>query len=58
MTETLDLARIDAALLQALMEKQAEFGSTGDGGIDRPVLTDNHKAARDWFRAELAGAGL
>ncbi|NDW02508.1 Zn-dependent hydrolase [Salipiger sp. PrR002] len=57
MTETLDLARIDAALLQALMEKQAEFGSTGDGGIDRPVLTDNHKAARDWFRAELAERG-
>ena len=50
-------AGIDAGLLAALMDKVSEFGSTGDGGLDRPALTDNHKAARDWFAAEMRGRG-
>ena len=37
-------AGIDAELLAELMEKVSEFGSTGDGGVDRPALTDAHKA--------------
>lgn len=57
MPDTLSLPRIDAALLNELMEKVSEFGSTGDGGVDRPVLTDEHKAARDWFAAELRARG-
>ncbi|ODM43972.1 Zn-dependent hydrolase [Cereibacter johrii] len=57
MSETQSLARIDADLLNALMEKVSEFGSTGDGGIDRPALTDAHRAARDWFRSELEARG-
>ncbi|QCP84144.1 Zn-dependent hydrolase [Cereibacter sphaeroides] len=57
MSETQSLARIDADLLNALMEKVSEFGSTGDGGIDRPALTDAHRAARDWFRSELETRG-
>ena len=50
-------AGIDAGLLAALMDKVSEFGSTGDGGLDRPALTDNHKAARDWFAAEMRARG-
>ncbi|MBL3607332.1 Zn-dependent hydrolase [Rhodovulum sulfidophilum] len=57
MPEMPSLARIDADLLHGLMEKVSEFGSTGDGGVDRPVLTDAHKAARDWFRSELTARG-
>jgi len=57
MSDTLDLAQIDAGLFQTLMEKVSEFGSTGDGGVDRPVLTDAHKAARDWFISELMARG-
>ncbi|OLS53393.1 Zn-dependent hydrolase [Rhodovulum sulfidophilum] len=57
MPEMPSLARIDADLLHGLMEKVSEFGSTGDGGVDRPVLTDAHKAARDWFRSELSARG-
>jgi N-carbamoyl-L-amino-acid hydrolase len=55
--ELLTAPRIDDALLQALMERQATFGDTGDGGVDRPALTDAHAAARDWLRAEMAGRG-
>ncbi|MWP39064.1 hydantoinase/carbamoylase family amidase [Rhodobacter sphaeroides] len=57
MSETQSLSRIDADLLNALMEKVSEFGSTGDGGIDRPALTDAHRDARDWFRSELEARG-
>lgn len=48
---------MDAQLLNALMARQAEYGSTGDGGIDRPVLTDAHRDVRNWFRAELDSRG-
>ncbi|EGJ22946.1 allantoate amidohydrolase [Cereibacter sphaeroides WS8N] len=57
MSETQSLSRIDADLLNALMEKVSKFGSTGDGGIDRPALTDAHRDARDWFRSELEARG-
>lgn len=53
MTDTNGLMRIDAQLLASLMDKVSEFGSTGDGGVHRLVLTDEHKAARDWFCEEL-----
>ena len=47
------LMRIDAHLLAYLMDKVSEFGSTGDGGVHRLVLSDEHIAARKWFREEL-----
>ncbi|HXV76235.1 MAG TPA: Zn-dependent hydrolase [Candidatus Polarisedimenticolaceae bacterium] len=34
-------------------ERLAEIGSTGDGGVHRPALSDSHLEARHWF-AELA----
>lgn len=48
---------IDAQLLQSFMEQVSAFGCTGDGGVDRPALTDDHAAARNWFRAELENRG-
>lgn len=57
MPDTPELASIDAHLLQTLMENVSEFGSTGDGGVDRPVLTDAHKAARDWLCQEMKERG-
>ncbi|WP_423208360.1 Zn-dependent hydrolase [Paracoccus yeei] len=57
MSETLSLTRIDADLLSDLMDTVSEFGATGDGGIDRPVLTDAHKAARDWFAGQMRARG-
>lgn len=48
---------VDAMLLRTLMEKVSEFGSTGDGGVDRPALTDAHRDARDWLAAEMKERG-
>ncbi|WP_422370032.1 Zn-dependent hydrolase [Hoeflea sp.] len=52
-----DVIRIDRALLQSLMDDVSRFGDTGDGGVDRPALSDNHKAARDWFSGQLRNRG-
>lgn len=57
MNEVEELIRIDRVLLQSLMEKVSRFGDTGDGGVDRPALSDNHKDARDWFCEELRARG-
>jgi N-carbamoyl-L-amino-acid hydrolase len=57
MRELDDSVRIDAALFATLMEKVSEFGDTGDGGVNRPVLTDAHKAARDWLCDTLRSRG-
>jgi len=57
MGEISHLTGIDADLLQDLMDQVSIFGDTADGGVDRPVLTDDHKAARDWFCAELRTRG-
>lgn len=57
MSEPDDLRHIDTVLLEALMEQVSRFGDTGDGGVDRPALSDNHKAARDWLCGELRARG-
>lgn len=57
MKNTFKSLRINADLLKELMKKSSEFGATGDGGVHRPVLTDAHKAARDWFCKQLRDRG-
>lgn len=57
MPDTENLAHLDAPLFDLLMDKVSEFGSTGDGGVDRPALTDAHKDARDWLCAEFERRG-
>lgn len=57
MPDTTAKASIDAVLLQTLMDTVSGFGSTGDGGVDRPALTDAHRDARDWLCAEMQARG-
>ncbi len=57
MLETPKPATIDTELLSDLMDKVSTFGSTGDGGVNRPVLTDAHRDARNWFRGEVEARG-
>lgn len=57
MTESHASLRIETDLFRNLMEKVSEFGSTGDGGVDRPALTDAHKEARDWLCNEFRERG-
>ncbi|MCR9086978.1 MAG: Zn-dependent hydrolase [Rhodobacteraceae bacterium] len=52
-----DAPKIDVDLLSDLMDRVSTFGSTGDGGVNRPVLTDAHRDARDWFRSEVTARG-
>ncbi len=36
----------------------AQIGSTGDGGVHRPALSENHLAARRWLRQRILDSGL
>ena len=36
----------------------AQIGSTGDGGVNRPALSEAHLEARRWFLARAEAAGL
>jgi N-carbamoyl-L-amino-acid hydrolase len=36
----------------------AQIGATGDGGVNRPALSEAHLDARRWFLARAAAAGL
>jgi beta-ureidopropionase / N-carbamoyl-L-amino-acid hydrolase len=50
--------RIDPERLKMNFEAQAEIGATGDGGLNRPALSEAHLAVRAWFRQQVEAAGL
>ncbi|MGZ6315659.1 MAG: hydantoinase/carbamoylase family amidase [Anaerolineales bacterium] len=50
--------RIDAERMRTAFDQLAQIGSTGDGGVNRPSLSEAHLAARAWFRAQIKSAGL
>ena len=43
---------------QADFDTLAEFGATGDGGVNRPCWSESHLAAQRWWLARAAAAGL
>jgi len=50
--------RIDPDRLRRDFDRLSAIGSTGDGGVHRPALGDDHLAARRWFRERIASDGL
>jgi N-carbamoyl-L-amino-acid hydrolase len=44
--------------MQAAFKELAQFGATGDGGVNRPALSEAHLAARNWFRDQIEKVGL
>ncbi|MEO0565555.1 MAG: M28 family peptidase, partial [Chloroflexota bacterium] len=40
------------------MVAQAEIGATGDGGVNRPALSETDMEIRAWFEARVREAGL
>ncbi len=50
--------RIKPQRFKADFETLAAIGSTEDGGVDRPSLSEAHLAARAWFRQRAARDGL
>jgi N-carbamoyl-L-amino-acid hydrolase len=58
MNAQVDSLRINPQRLQADFDALAQIGSTGDGGVHRPSLSDAHLAARAWFKEAIQAAGL
>ena len=50
--------RIDTDRLKRDFDQLSSIGSTGDGGVHRPALGDDHLAARRWFRERIESDGL
>jgi N-carbamoyl-L-amino-acid hydrolase len=44
--------------MRSAFEQLAQFGATGDGGVNRPTFSEAHLAARAWFREHIQTAGL
>jgi N-carbamoyl-L-amino-acid hydrolase len=44
--------------MRVVFDELAEIGATGDGGVNRPSLSDAHLAARKWFRNQIEKSGL
>jgi hydantoinase/carbamoylase family amidase len=44
--------------MQAAFNELAQIGATGDGGVNRPSLSEAHLAARKWFREQIEKSGL
>ncbi|MEW6085616.1 MAG: Zn-dependent hydrolase [Chloroflexota bacterium] len=55
MTKTL---RINSDRMLDSFTRLAAIGSTGEGGVHRPSLSEAHLAARTWYREEIQRAGL
>jgi len=52
------MPRIDTDRLKRDFDHLSSIGSTGDGGVHRPALGDDHLAARRWFRERIESDGL
>lgn len=49
---------LDSDRLASTMKKQAEFGQTPEGGLQRVALSDADMKVRDWFVSELQDLNL
>ncbi|MCM3904875.1 MAG: hypothetical protein ND866_24525, partial [Pyrinomonadaceae bacterium] len=58
MTDTLRKLRINSNRMLAAFNELARIGATGDGGVNRPSLSEAHLAARQWFREQIEKSGL
>jgi N-carbamoyl-L-amino-acid hydrolase len=50
--------RVNNDRLKTDFNTLAMIGSTSDGGVHRPALSDAHLAARTWFGKQIEAAGL
>ena len=58
MNNTLQNLRINSDRMQTAFNELAEIGATGDGGVNRPSLSEAHLAARKVFREQIEKSGL
>ncbi|MBI3738849.1 MAG: Zn-dependent hydrolase [Chloroflexi bacterium] len=50
--------RIKPDRMLAAFNQLALIGATGDGGVNRPALSEAHLEARKWFREQIEASGL
>jgi len=58
MTESFSTLRVNADRMHDSFIHLASIGATGDGGVSRVTFSEEHLAARTWFRTEIENAGL
>lgn len=58
MDKQMERMRVNAERFFSDFVTLSEIGSTGDGGVHRPALTENDLLAREWFAARVNAAGL
>jgi N-carbamoyl-L-amino-acid hydrolase len=58
MKNNVNVLRVNSARMRSDFDALAQFGSTGDGGVHRPSLSESHLAARKWFREQIDKAGF
>jgi N-carbamoyl-L-amino-acid hydrolase len=56
--DNLQALRVNSKRFRANFEALARIGSTSDGGVHRPALSDAHLKARAWFIKRIKEAGL
>jgi allantoate deiminase len=49
---------VTASSVTADLDRLAEFGAIGDGGVRRMAWTDEHRASLDWWISRLEESGL
>jgi len=49
---------IDHQRLKRDFDRLSEIGNTGDGGVNRPALSENHLKARAWYKEQIIADGF
>ncbi len=50
--------RVNSERMRQDFDALAKIGATGDGGVNRPSLSEAHLAARAWLRSRIEASGL
>ena len=50
--------RVNSERMLVAFNELAQIGETSDGGVNRPTFSENHVAARQWFREQIEKSGL
>lgn len=54
----MDELRVNPSRLQENFDELSKIGTTSDGGVHRPALSQAHLEARGWFQQKIREAGL